>query len=84
MADRSSRPHHSSFWTPQPAVRQIVHPRWKQRLGPVQIGGRLGMPASTVHAMLTRCRLNRLSHIWPAETHQQSRPTGPVSSGDQQ
>ncbi|MGI5147409.1 hypothetical protein ACQEVC_13700 [Plantactinospora sp. CA-294935] len=40
-----------------------------------------GKPVRTVPAVLTRCRLNRLSHIWPVETHQQSRPTGPVSSG---
>ena len=33
------------------------------RLGPVQIGGRLGLPASTVHAVLVRCRINRLSRI---------------------
>jgi transposase InsO family protein len=63
MTDRSSRPHHSPTRTPRPAVRKIVHLRWKQRLGPVQIGGRLGIPASTVHAVLLRCRLNRLSHI---------------------
>jgi transposase InsO family protein len=44
-------------------VRKIVHLRWKQRLGPVEIGDRLGMPSSTVHAVLVRCRLNRLSHI---------------------
>ena len=44
-------------------VRKIVHLRWKQRLGPVEIGDRLGMPASTVRAVLTRCRLDRLSHI---------------------
>ena len=49
--------------TPAPVVRKIVHLRWKQRLGPVQIGDRLGMPASTVHAVLVRCRLNRLTHI---------------------
>jgi transposase InsO family protein len=63
MSDRSSRPHHSPARTPQPTVRKIVHLRWKQRLGPVQIGGRLDLAASTVHAVLTRCRLNRLSHI---------------------
>jgi transposase InsO family protein len=63
MQDRSSRPYHSPARTPRPMVRKIVHLRWKQRLGPVQIGGRLGLPASTVHAVLTRCRLNRLSHI---------------------
>jgi transposase InsO family protein len=32
-------------------------------LGPVQIGGRLGVAPSTVHAVLVRCRLNRLSRI---------------------
>jgi hypothetical protein len=37
--------------------------RWKQRLGPVEIGDRLAMPASTVHAVLVRCRINRLANI---------------------
>ena len=63
MADRSSRPHSSPNRTPQQLVRKVVHLRWKQRLGPVAIGAKLGMPASTVHAVLTRCRLNRLSHV---------------------
>ena len=63
MSDRSSRPHHSPARTPRPTIRKIVHLRWKQRLGPIQIGGRLGLPASTVHTVLVRCRLNRLSHI---------------------
>jgi transposase InsO family protein len=63
MADRSSRPHRQANRTPRPVVRKIVHLRWKQRLGPIQIGDRLGIPASTVHAVLVRCRLNRLSHL---------------------
>jgi transposase InsO family protein len=63
MDDRSSRPHRQPNRTPQHLVRKIVHLRWKQRLGPIQIGDELGMPASTVHAVLVRCRLNRLSHI---------------------
>jgi transposase InsO family protein len=63
MRDRSSRPHRQPSRTPAPVVRKIVHLRWKQRLGPVQIGARLEMPASTVHAVLVRCRVNRLSHI---------------------
>jgi transposase InsO family protein len=63
MADRSSRPQSSPTKTEPGLMRQIVALRWRQRLGPVQIGGRLGMPASTVHAVLTRCRINRLSHI---------------------
>lgn len=63
MADRSSRPHRMPNRTPQQLVRRIVHLRWKQRLGPVAIGAKLAMPASTVHAVLTRCRLNRLHHV---------------------
>ena len=63
MVDRSSRPHHQPNRTPAPMVRKIVHLRWKQRLGPIQIGDRLAMPASTVHAVLVRCRINRLSHL---------------------
>ncbi|GAA4834535.1 hypothetical protein GCM10023221_09130 [Luteimicrobium xylanilyticum] len=63
MADRSSRPHKVANKTPVHRVKQVVHLRWKKRLSPVEIGARLPMPASTVHAMLTRCRLNRLSHV---------------------
>jgi len=63
MGDRSSRPHHSPRRTPAPLVRKIVHLRWKQRLGPVAIGAKVRMPASTVHAVLLRCRLNKLWHI---------------------
>jgi hypothetical protein len=63
MADRSSRPHRVANRTPQQLVRKVVHLRWKQRLGPVAIGAKLAMPASTVHAVLVRCRLNRLHHV---------------------
>ncbi|BAX97295.1 IS481 family transposase [Mycobacteroides stephanolepidis] len=63
MADRSSRPHVSPNKTAPAMTRRIVNLWWRQRLGPVQIGGRLGIPASTVHAVLTRCRINRLSRI---------------------
>lgn len=63
MADRSSRPHSHPNRTSQQLVKKIVHLRIKKRLGPVQIAGRLDMPASTVHAVLVRCHLNRLSHV---------------------
>lgn len=63
MGDRSSRPHRQPGRTPAPVVRKIVHLRWKQRLGPVAIGDQLGLASSTVHAVLVRARLNRLSHI---------------------
>jgi transposase InsO family protein len=63
MVDRSSRPHRQPNRTAVPVVRKIVRLRWKQRLGPVEIGDRLGLPSSTVHAVLVRCRVNRLSHL---------------------
>jgi hypothetical protein len=44
-------------------VRRIVELRWRHRLSPLAIASRLSIPASTVHAVLVRCRLNRLSHI---------------------
>ena len=79
MADRSSRPHVHPNKTPQAVVKKIVHLRIKKRLGPVQIAGRLQMPASTVHAVLVRCRLNRLSHVdvktgEPARRYEHDRP----------
>jgi transposase InsO family protein len=79
MLDRSSARHTQAARTPAPVVRRIVHLRWKQRLGPVQIGAKLAMPASTVHAVLVRCRLNRLTHIdrvtgEPARRYERSRP----------
>ena len=63
MGDASSRPRRSPNRTPQPVVRKIVHLRWKQRLGPVQIAGRVGAAPSTVHRVLARCRISRLSCI---------------------
>jgi len=79
MVDRSSRPHSHPNRTPQVIVKKIVHLRIKKRLGPVQIAGRLGMPASTVHAVLVRCRLNRLSHVdvktgEPARRYEHEKP----------
>ena len=44
-------------------MRRIVELRWRHRLSPLAIASRLSMPASTVHAVLVRCRLNRLSYI---------------------
>ena len=63
MADRSSRPRTSPSKTSSAVVRRIVALRWRKRLGPVQIAGRLGVPASTVHAVLVRCRINKLTYI---------------------
>lgn len=79
MNDRTSARRTQHAQTPAPMVRKIVHLRWKQRLGPVPIGAKLGVPASTVHAVLVRCRLNRLSHIdrvtgEPARRYERTRP----------
>ena len=79
MVDRSSARHGQHAKTPAPVVRKIVHLRWKHRMGSVPIAAKLGMPASTVHAVLTRCHLNRLSHIdrvtgEPARRYERERP----------
>ena len=79
MNDRSSARHTQARRTPQPMVRKIVHLRLKKRLGPVQIGARLGVPASTVHAVLVRCQLHRLAYIdrvtgEPVRRYERSRP----------
>src|ERR1700712_4906599 len=66
MCDRSSRPHRQPNRTPAPVVRKIAHLRWKQRLGPIAIGDRLGGPASPVHAGLVRGRLHRAPPPDPA------------------
>lgn len=63
MADRSSRPRSMPTKTPPDVMKRIVKLRWRRRLGPVQIAGEIGMPSSTVHAVLVRCRINRLSRI---------------------
>lgn len=63
MADRSSRPRSCPHRTPEQVKRRIVALRWRKRLGPVQISARVGVPASTVHAVLKRCRINRLTYI---------------------
>jgi transposase InsO family protein len=79
MADRSSMPRRSPRRTPQPVVRQIVHLRWKQRLGPVAIAGRVGLAPSTVHRILVSCRINRLWHVdrvtgEPVRRYEMTRP----------
>lgn len=63
MADVSSRPHRSPRLTHPRIVGKVKHLRISRRLGPVQIAGRVGIPASTVHAILVRERLNRLANV---------------------
>src|SRR3978361_1236059 len=63
MVDRSSRPRTCPNRTPEPVKKAIIARRWRGGLGPAQIAGQLGLAPSTVHAVLVRCRVNRLSRI---------------------
>jgi transposase InsO family protein len=63
MVDQPSRPHHSPTRTPPAQVRLIVRDRMRLHLGPIEIGARRSMPASTVHRVLTRCKLHRLTNL---------------------
>ncbi|WP_338703039.1 IS481 family transposase [Streptomyces sp. Q6] len=70
LADRSSRPLTTPHRTPASIEADVCRLRTDRKLGPARIGPILGLPASTVHRVLTRHRLNRLSWI--------DRPTGTV------
>lgn len=70
LADRSSRTHRTPHRTPAAIEEQVCDLRRSRKLGPARIGPVLGLPASTVHRILTRHGLNRLSWI--------DRPTGTV------
>ena len=63
MRDVSSRPHRCPTRTRPRVVRRVKHLRTTKRLGPVQIAGRVGIPASTVHRILVREGMNRLDHL---------------------
>jgi transposase InsO family protein len=63
MTDRSSRPHRMPAKTPPAVTKRIVSLRLRKRLGPVQLAAHVGVAPSTVHRVLPRCRLNRLSHV---------------------
>jgi transposase InsO family protein len=63
MVDRSSRPHRSSRRTPTRTERRIIKVRVLRRWGPARIGYLLGLHPSTVHRVLTRYRLARLSWL---------------------
>src|SRR5689334_12357633 len=68
LADRPSRAHQIPHRTPTDLEQQVLTLRRTHKLGPARIGPLLGMPASTVHAVLTRHGLSRLAWM--------DRPTG--------
>jgi transposase InsO family protein len=68
LTDRPSRPRRTPTRTRRNVERKICSLRRRSKLGPARIGHRLGVPASTVHAVLVRHGLNRLAWL--------DRPTG--------
>ncbi|WP_327256107.1 IS481 family transposase [Streptomyces sp. NBC_01244] len=70
LHDRSSRPHRTPHRTPAAIEAKVCDLRRTRKLGPARIGPVPGLPASTVHRILTRHGLNRLAWF--------DRPTGTV------
>jgi transposase len=70
LVDRSCRAHRCPHRTAPGVEAEIVELRQTLKLGPLRIGARLGVPASTVHRVLVRLGLNRLGWL--------DRPTGQV------
>ncbi|MBB6546991.1 IS481 family transposase [Nonomuraea rubra] len=68
LLDRPSRPHTVPHRTPAAIEAEVCRLRTGRKLGPARIGPILGLPASTVHRILTRHGLHRLAWL--------DRPTG--------
>jgi len=68
LADRSSRPHRSPRRTSAAEVERILGARRELRWGPDRLGPMLGLPVSTVAAVLRRTRTPLLADL--------DRPTG--------
>ncbi|WP_093804341.1 IS481 family transposase [Streptomyces sp. Wb2n-11] len=63
MADHSSRPHACPRRTPTRTERRIIKVRLLRRWAPARIAGLLHLVPSTVHRVLTRYGLARLTHL---------------------
>lgn len=70
LSDRSSRPRRCPHQTPARLERRILNLRRRRKLGPARIASIVGLPASTVHRVLVRHGVNRLSWL--------DRPSGEV------
>ena len=70
LEDRSCRPHRSPRRLDAEVEARILAARARFKLGPHQLAWRLGLPRSTVYAVLRRHGVNRLDRI--------DRPTGQV------
>ena len=65
LRDRSSRPHSMPTRTDQATEAAIVQLRTRERVGPDEIGARLGVPARTVSRVLARHGVPRLAMLDP-------------------
>jgi len=65
VADRSCRPHHSPRRSSEALEGTVVALRMDSKDGPDRIGPQLGLHPSTVHRILRRHEVNRLSHVFP-------------------
>jgi transposase InsO family protein len=70
LVDRSSAAHRLPRKTPAEVEARIVEVRQARKLGPARIGPLVGVPTSTVHAVLTRHGMHRLAWM--------DRPSGTV------
>jgi transposase InsO family protein len=70
LADRSSRAHRCPGRTGSETEALVIALRQQRKLGPARIAPLVGVPASTVHAVLVRRGLSRLAWM--------DRPTGQV------
>ncbi|MEV7440695.1 IS481 family transposase [Streptomyces sp. NPDC091204] len=68
LHDRSSRPGTTPHRTPAAIEARVCRLRTERKLGPARIAPIVGLPASTVHRILTRHGLSRLAWL--------DRPTG--------
>jgi transposase InsO family protein len=65
FGDRSCRPHRSPRRASDALEGTVVALRMKTKDGPDRIGPQLGLHPSTVHRILRRHAVNRLSHVFP-------------------
>ena len=63
LADRSSRPHHSPRQLSEEVVARIVRARLSEQVGARELSTLVGVPASTIGAVLRREQLPHLSHV---------------------
>jgi len=63
LRDRSSRPLHPGRVSSSDAVTAICHARLSEHAGPVRLAALLGLPASTIGAVLRRSGMPRLADV---------------------